>query len=114
MKDYLGKKVNDTKITDAIVGCIMATKIPQGPETLLEKIICDADTYHLGTKDFIDTDSSVKKELQSRINLSLDDWDSKTLNMLIKHTYFTSYCQEQLSKGKQENIAIVLKRMQGK
>jgi HD superfamily phosphodiesterase len=50
MKGYLENKMNDTKIIDAVVGRIMATKIPYRPKTLPEKIICDADTYDLGTK----------------------------------------------------------------
>ncbi|MEO7120906.1 MAG: HD domain-containing protein [Ginsengibacter sp.] len=113
MKTYFENKMDDTKIIDAIAGCIMATKIPHDPKTLPEKIIADADTYNLGTKDFIDTDSGVKKELQLRTDLALDDWNSKTLNMLINHAFFTAYCRELLNKGKQENIAIAIKRMQG-
>ncbi|HEY5405931.1 MAG TPA: HD domain-containing protein [Ginsengibacter sp.] len=113
MKDYLEKKVEDTKIIDAIAGCIMATKVPHRPTTLAEKIICDADTFNLGTKDFTDTDSRLKKELQLRVNIPPDDWDSDTLNMLIKHKYFTSYCRKLLNRGKQENIAIVIERIQG-
>ena len=112
MKDFLAKKVQDAAITDAVAGCIMATKMPYHPVTLVEKIICDADTYHLGTKDFIDTDSRLKKELQLRINTPDENWDSNTLTMLIKHKYFTSYCRELLEKGKHENIAVVIKRIQ--
>ena len=33
---------------DMICGMIMATKIPQNPHTLLERIICDADLDYLG------------------------------------------------------------------
>jgi hypothetical protein len=105
--------VDDTKIIDAIAGCIMATKIPHNPKTLPEKIICDADTYHFGTEDFIHTDSWLKKELRSGINFPIDNWDRSTLDMLIKHEYITSYCRELLNKGKQKNIAIAIKRIQG-
>ncbi len=37
---------------ESICGMIMATKIPQTPHNLLEKIICDADLDYLGRDDF--------------------------------------------------------------
>ena len=40
------------KEKDIIRGLIMATKIPQQPNTLMEKIICDADLDYLGRNDF--------------------------------------------------------------
>lgn len=39
-----GNKSRREKIIDAIAGCILATKAPQKPKSLLEEIICDADT----------------------------------------------------------------------
>jgi HD superfamily phosphodiesterase len=111
MKEYLEKKVDDIAITEAIAGCIMATKISHHPKTLPEKIICDADTYDLGTADFIHTDDRLKKELQLRDYIATKAWDSNTLNMLKKHKYFTVYCRELLNKRKEKNIALVIKRL---
>lgn len=111
MKDYFKEKKPSDAIVEAIASCIMATKIPHRPKTLPEKMICDADTYHLGTADFIHTDERLKKELQLRDYNATEAWDSNTLNMLVKHKYFTVYCRELLDKGKQENIDIILKRM---
>jgi len=110
MKDYFKEKKPGEAITDAIAACIMATKIPARPKSLPEKMICDADTYHLGTADFIHTDERLKKELQLRDYSVTKAWDSNTLNMLVEHKYFTVYCRELLNKGKQENIAIIMKR----
>lgn len=45
VRDYLQTKEIENKIIDSIDGCIMATKLPHNPTTLLEEIICDADTY---------------------------------------------------------------------
>ena len=39
---------NQTEI-EQVCGMIMATKIPQSPSNLLEKIICDADLFYLIT-----------------------------------------------------------------
>lgn len=107
MRDYLqAKKVKKATI-DSIQGCILATKLPQQPKTLLEEIICDADTFNLGTKEFIETDKLLKKEFKVRKNVAIDNWEKMTLNLLKKHTFFTSYCRDLLEKGKQKNIEIM-------
>ena len=111
MRDYLATKTSDTKITDAIAGCIMATKIPQQPATLLEEILCDADTFNLGTKQFSYTDDMLKKESKLRDSIPATGWDRSTLEMLTKHRFFTTYAQKLLNKGKQENIEIVSQRI---
>ena len=92
-------------IIDKIEGCICATKIPQQPKSLLEEIVCDADTYKLGTKDFLTTNKLLKKECELR-GMPVDNWDEKTLEFLQSHKYFTSYCQALLNKGREENIAL--------
>ena len=43
--------INEQDIAE-IKKCILATSMPQMPETLTEKIICDADLYNLGTSTF--------------------------------------------------------------
>jgi predicted metal-dependent HD superfamily phosphohydrolase len=92
-------------MTDAISRCILATKFPSRPATLSEEIICDADTYHLGTPMFRQTDVLVEQEVKIRIGKSFPDWHRKTLQFLRQHTFFTKYCRDLLEKGKQENIA---------
>ena len=107
MRTWLGTKEIDKKIIEAVEGCIQATELPQHPKTLLEEILCDADTFNLGTKEFFDTDRLLKKEVELRKGTRIDNWEETTLNLLTTHTYFTPYCQALLNKGKQENIEIV-------
>ena len=42
--------------------------MPAVPSTLVEQIICDADTYHLGTEDFLHLDKLVWQELELIFN----------------------------------------------
>ncbi|MEP6952304.1 MAG: HD domain-containing protein [Ginsengibacter sp.] len=107
MRAYLETKEADKNITDAVEGCILATRLPQNPKTLLEEILCDADTFNLGTKEFFDTDRLLKKEVELRNDIRIDNWEKTTLDLLTKHRYFTPYCQALLNKGKQENVEIV-------
>jgi predicted metal-dependent HD superfamily phosphohydrolase len=104
MKEFLHKEAIDTALTNKIAQCIMATKYPPHPATLLEEIICDADTYHFGTPDFIMTDEQVKKEMMLCTHRYFITWDKDTLQLLEKHVFFTAYCREKLAEGKQANI----------
>ncbi|MEJ7823347.1 MAG: HD domain-containing protein [Chitinophagaceae bacterium] len=104
MQNFLETKIIEKEIIDTIKGCILATKLSQNPTSLLEEIICDADTYNLGTEDFFKTDRLLKKEFELRNNASPDNWDKQTLELLEKHKYFTSCCRAKLEKGKQKNI----------
>jgi hypothetical protein len=103
MKGYLEAKEVDNFVIDQIEGCICATIFPHKPKSLMEEILCNADTYNLGTKDFAITDPLLKKELEYR-NVATDNWLQKTLELLLQHKYFTSYCEAILKKGKEENI----------
>ncbi len=46
----------------AVEGCIMATKFPRNPTSLFQEIFCDADTYHLGTKEFKENNKRALEE----------------------------------------------------
>jgi len=105
MKSFFVDKEIDEALTDTIADCIMATKWPTAPKTLLEEIICDADTYHFGTKEFELTDELVKKEFQLRTHKNYAHWCDDTLRLLKAHRFFTAYCRDKLDKGKEANIA---------
>ena len=113
MKKFLQTKGIVKEIMDKIESCICATKLPQNPKSLLEEIICDADTYNLGTEAFIKTDELLKKEFELR-NMSIDNWEEKTLELLLSHNYFTPYCQALLNKGREKNIDLVRYRVKEK
>jgi HD superfamily phosphodiesterase len=110
MKDFFEKKELPKDTIDRIKNCICATKLPQTPTSLLQEIICDADAYNLGTKDFIKNDKLLKKEYELR-NIAVDNWEQKTLQLLLSHKFFTPYCEALLDKGKQENIEMVKSRL---
>jgi HD superfamily phosphodiesterase len=113
MKDFFFGKSVDQEITDDIAKCIMATKMPVKPASLTEEILCDADTYHLGTESFQQLDKLVWKELELRLNSTIDNQAERSLVFLEDHQFFTGYCQQLLSAGKNKNIDW-LKDMAGK
>jgi len=106
MKEYMqNEKEIGHEIVDKITGCILATRLPHAPKNLLEEIVCDADTYHFGTKEFKITNKLIKKEFVLRgYNNLIADWTSNTIKMLEKHTFYTPYCKTLLDERKQKNI----------
>ena len=110
MQAFLAANGCDHHIINQIAACILVTKFPSNPIGLTEQILCDADTYHLGTNEFLKSDELVKKEMLLR-GLQINDWDVHTLAFLQKHKYFTTYCQELLNNGKLENIRMLQSRI---
>jgi hypothetical protein len=106
MKSFFSKYVTeDEDLIAPIENCILATRMPRHPKTLPEQIICDADTYHLGTKDFKTTNKQLKKEYTLRKLVSPNtNWNKKSLEFLESHQYYTPYCQGLLEEGKRKNI----------
>jgi predicted metal-dependent HD superfamily phosphohydrolase len=103
---------NGNDLVQHIAGLIRITKFPPQPKTLQEMILCDADTYHFGLDDFKKTNKAVKKELILRnMNTQVMDWEKNSLQLLEKHQFFTTYCQERLQKGKEKNIRRLHKKI---
>jgi predicted metal-dependent HD superfamily phosphohydrolase len=97
---------------ESAAACIMATKKLKDPETLLEKILCDADSYHLGTKDFKKTNKDVYDEFYTRpgIDKSKSEYQQDTIGMLARHRYYTDYCSELLTDIKLKNMKSLEKK----
>lgn len=105
MKKFMKDYVDDDTIINEITGCIMATKAPRNPINLLQQIICDADTYHLGTKDFKETNKKCFEELKLRNgNADPIKFKEDTIELLKTHQYYTNYCKELLNEKKNKNL----------
>jgi predicted metal-dependent HD superfamily phosphohydrolase len=114
MRSYIEGIGVEERIIRQIQHCILSTKLPNDPQSLLAEILCDADLYHLGTDEFIITDELVKKEFELRNNFLPSNWDESTLTFLERHTYFTAYCAALLQKGKLNNIASLREKINRK
>jgi predicted metal-dependent HD superfamily phosphohydrolase len=104
MKSFMEINCPDTELIQIAEGCILATKRSVTPTNLLQQILSDADTYHLGTKEFKRTNKQVRKEITMDKEVSKEEFDIKTLEFLESHKYYTTYALELLNKGKEENI----------
>ena len=112
MKKFMADLIDDEQLIQAIEACIMATKSPRNPQTMLQQILCDADTYHLGTKEFKSMNKKAYKEAKER-NPDIDKLQFRkgTLEMMKSHQFYTSYCKDELEKRKKKNIKKLTKKI---
>jgi len=109
--EFLRNKGLPESHIDEVMACIMATKMPQQPIGLLQQIICDADLYHLGTPAFKERNKAIRKEYEANhAPIDKTKWREENLNFLRAHSYHTAYAVEHLTKGKEDNLAALLKK----
>lgn len=98
--DYPEEKIEKVK------GCILATKVPQNPQNLLEQVVCDADLANLGKKSFFKRNELIREELKSEKDFDLEDeiWYKGNIEFLKDHKYHTDYAKAMFNKRKKKNI----------
>jgi predicted metal-dependent HD superfamily phosphohydrolase len=99
-----------------VASCILATRIPQNPQNLLEQIVCDADLFHLGSKDFNKRNKLLRAEteLATGNKIAGSDWSKSSIQFLESHKYHTAYCQTLLKQQKEENLEKLRTRLEEK
>src|SRR5687767_15531516 len=94
-----------------VCGMIMATKIPQTPNTLLEQIICDADLDYLGRNDFEPISRNLYKEfIVFKIIPEDIIWDHIQIKFFESHHYFTVTSVNKRNKKKLKHLNILKER----
>ncbi|RYY85324.1 MAG: phosphohydrolase [Chitinophagaceae bacterium] len=93
----------EEEIIQRVSSCIQATRMPQSPLSTVEKILCDADLYHLGGPDFKKITGQLLTEQESYLgkHLSKKEWRQRNIEFLENHHYFTDYAQQHREPQKQ-------------
>lgn len=93
-------------IQQQVSNCIMATKMPQDPHNLLEQIVCDADLFNLGTRDFRTRTKLLHREMEMTHGKEIPGavWTEGSLRLLEEQHYHTAYCKALLQQQKEANI----------
>ena len=112
MKFLQEKDYPHTKIA-TVIDCIGATRVPQKPNDILEKIICDADLFHLGTHAFHSKNKALRREWNKFLEIDYKDraWLELNIDFLSKHRFHTQYGREILEPVKQENLRTLKLRL---
>jgi len=85
---------------------ILATKFPQNPKNLLEKIMCDSDLDVLGRNDLFEKSENYREELGIDHKLK---WYRLQIEFLNSHRYFTESARKLSEEGVKMNIAKFMK-----
>ncbi len=95
----------DSKDIDIIAGLILSTKVPQRPNTLLEKMICDIDLDYLGRSDFYQISNYLFKELKVTRGLkNKNEWNIIQVKFLEAHQYHTDFAIKKRQPEKEKRI----------
>lgn len=110
--DFLMSQGADPVIVQRVGSCIEATRMPQSPVSLIEKILCDADLYHLSTPDFKARSQLLKQEQETLLQRKITgkEWRKNNIVFLETHRYFTDYGQEHLEAQKRANLKELYKK----
>jgi predicted metal-dependent HD superfamily phosphohydrolase len=110
MQSFLTINKGEPEVIKKIAGCILATQMPTEPAHITEQILCDSNTYYLGTDEFDNCNEKIRQELRLRYSIEIADWQAYSIEFLKNHTYFTSYCRQKLNPGKLNNIKYLERR----
>jgi len=90
---------------DQICAAIMATTIPQQPDSILGAILADADLYYMGTDEYDFYATKLYHELcHFQPGFSQSAWLDMQIGFLQKHRYHTHYGKNYLEQIKQQHL----------
>lgn len=93
------------RAVEQIMGMIVATRLPQCPQTLMERILADADLDVLGREDFLERNAALHKEVNHHDGETEEvEWYQSQLAFLERHTYFTNAARSLRGAGEQANL----------
>jgi uncharacterized protein len=96
---------------EMIGSMIMATRLPQTPQSLLEEILADGDLDNLGRDDFNERSRLLRAEQEARgLHLSDEDWYERQLEFVQNHQYFTDAARQLRDGKKQRNIQALIEQ----
>jgi predicted metal-dependent HD superfamily phosphohydrolase len=113
-KNFLNIQEVPLNIQEQVAACIMATKMPQNPQNLLEEIVCDADLFNLGTKDFKNRTKILHQEMELTYGKEIPGavWTEGSLRLLEGQHYHTAYCRTLLQQQVEENISRLKEKLE--
>jgi len=113
-KDFLLKEGYNPDKIQQIAACIHATKLNETPSTLLEEILCDADTAHLASKKYDKIAGQLREEFENTGCgiFSNQEWMEKNIAFFKQHKYYTKYAIMNWNIAKNENLTSIKTALQ--
>lgn len=101
------------EICDLVSECIMATTIPQQSTNKIANVLCDADMMHLGVENYFELAEKLRQELKNFgcKKTKKSKFEKESIRIFKNHTYYTNYCQGDITKIKNNNLKLLEDRM---
>ena len=92
---------------------ILATKVPTNPTTLYQQILCDCDLHHLGSANYAEWSSLLKREFENQRGTTYSDerWNNENIMFFKSHHYYTEFARTQWGAQKQKNLSQLLEHL---
>ncbi len=106
----IGEKV-ESELIDQVLACIQATRMPQKPNSILEKVLCDADLMHLAQPEYFHVQRLLLEEWKIMLGRTYtpQEWISENIKFMGTHKYWTVYGKKYLEDLKEQNIKLFKK-----
>ena len=112
-KEYLlGQKYPEEKI-NIVVTNIMATKMPQKPQNLMEEVLCDADLAHLGKKGYNSKTELLRIEWEKIQGVKYSDveWYKANIDFITNNSFHTDYAKKNFEERRISNLSKLQKKL---
>lgn len=111
--EFLRKEGYPAAKIKEVAGCIRATKVPQRPKNLIQKVMADADLLSLGKKDSIEKGELLRTEVEnlSGKTMSEKEWIKQSIKFFQGHHYHTTYAIIYYSENREKNLRILQQRL---
>jgi len=105
-REYFRTKKLDDGIFEKLEECILSTRVPQQPVSVISQLICDATMYHLAEKDSLQLADALRAEYAAvaQTEYSDEDWISEYIKMINNHFYFTRSARDLYQKRKEKTL----------
>lgn len=111
---FLKDKEKSSDYIAKVCSLINATRYGYEPQTLFEKIIKDADYFHLGSEEYLSSCESLRiewKNLDQKC-FSDNDWVVENSDFLInRHRFYTDFALQHWQSIKEKNIESIQKKL---
>ncbi len=101
------------EIIEQVSGMVLATRLPQNPQNLLEEILADADLDVLGRDDFFLQNDALFREVHAYgSTINHQQWLEGQVKFIAGHYYFTSAARSLRGAQEQQNLAVLEDRLE--
>ncbi|TDQ33247.1 Pycsar system effector family protein [Zeaxanthinibacter enoshimensis] len=111
-REFLEKKNFPKEDTDKVCELIRATKRIYEPSNLHEEILRDADSSHIGKKNYLEVSELLREELSllGIADFNSSEWRDENIKMFrTEHRFYTDYAKENWQERKDKNLRKLVK-----